>query len=91
MEIRETYIGYCVGDKKCSVFSSERKWVNKLLRLNEKHPDEVNINTINDDGSILGYVPINWMKLSPPRKVSEEQKQAAGERMRAMHQNRNVE
>ena len=91
MEIRETYIGYCVGDNKCSIFSSEKKWVNKVLKLKEKYPNDITIEFLNADGSVLAYAPIKWMKFSPPRKMSEEQKKAAGERMRNMHQNRNVE
>lgn len=56
----------------------------KLIRYSQERPDEVKTMAINDDGSAYFHVPINYIKVSPPRKVSEEQKQAAGERLRKM-------
>lgn len=38
----------------------------------------------NKDGSAFFHVLVNWVKCSPPRKVSEEQKEAAAERFRQM-------
>ncbi|WP_418428043.1 hypothetical protein [Blautia hydrogenotrophica] len=38
----------------------------------------------NKDGSAYFHVPISYIKVSPPRKVSEEQREAAGERFRKM-------
>lgn len=57
---------------------------NKLLRYAEERPDEVKIEALNQDGSAFIKVPVNWVKISPPRKVSEEQREAAGERFRKM-------
>lgn len=56
----------------------------KLLRYAESKPDEVKVMAVNKDGSAFFHIPINYVKLSPPRKVSEEQKKAAGERFRRM-------
>lgn len=56
----------------------------KLLRYAEQSPDEVKIEALNQDGSAFIKVPVNWVKISPPRKVSEEQREAAGERFRKM-------
>lgn len=56
----------------------------KLLRLAEKNPDEVKIVTENEDGSMFAHVPVSYVKISPPRKISEEQKEAASERFRQM-------
>lgn len=47
---------------------------NKLLRLKEERPDE------NKDGSMVCHVPVRWIRVSPPRKVSEEQREAARQR-----------
>ena len=38
----------------------------------------------NKDGSAYFHVPISYINVSPPRKVSEEQREAAGERFRKM-------
>ena len=56
----------------------------KLLKLAKEHPNEVNIISENEDGSIFAHIPISYVKISPPRKMSDEQKKAAGERLRQM-------
>ena len=38
----------------------------------------------NSDGSAFFHIPINYIKVSPPRKVSDEQREAAGEQFRKM-------
>lgn len=57
---------------------------NKLLRYAEERPDEVKLIVENDDGSAFFHIPVNYVKVSPPRKVSDEQKAAAGERFKKM-------
>lgn len=56
----------------------------KLLKMAEQRPDEVNQVHVNNDGSMVCHVPINFIKISPPRKVSEEQAAAASERFKQM-------
>lgn len=56
----------------------------KLLRLAEKNPDEVKIIMENKDGSLFAHIPINYIKISPPRQVSDKQKEAASERFKQM-------
>ena len=61
---------------------SQRKWISKIKKLAEKRPDEVEIVVENTDGSIVAHLPLSYIKISPPKKVSEEQK----ERMRLQAQ-----
>ena len=56
----------------------------KLMRYAQERPDEVKLMAENKDGSAFFHIPISYIKCSPPRKVSEEQKKAAGERFRKM-------
>ena len=56
----------------------------KLIRLAEQHPDDVKIIAENDDGSIFAHIPVKYIKISPPRKMPEEQRKAAGERFKQM-------
>ena len=56
----------------------------KLMRYAEERPDEVKVMVENSDGSAFFHVQINYIKVSPPRKVSEAQREAAGERFRKM-------
>lgn len=56
----------------------------KLLKLADKNPNEVTIIAKNSDGSLFAHVPVNYIKISPPRQVSEKQKEAASERFKQM-------
>ena len=56
----------------------------KLLRLAENYPDEVKVKAENSDGSLFAHVPVNYIKISPPKKMSEEQREAASERFKQM-------
>ena len=56
----------------------------KLMRYARERPDEVKLKAENKDGSAFFHIPISYVKVSPPRKVSEAQREAAGERFRKM-------
>ena len=56
----------------------------KLMRYSQERPDEVKLKSDNKDGSAFFHVPVSYIKVSPPRKVSEAQREAAGERFRRM-------
>lgn len=34
------------------------------------------------NGSICAHVPVSWLRISPPRQYTEEQRQQMGERLR---------
>lgn len=57
-----------------------------LLELASQKPDEVKILHTNADGSILATVPVRYVKVRPPRMVTEEQAQAAAERFRQIRE-----
>ena len=85
-DFKETAISYLNIDDYAIFHSSEQKWINKILKLRESHPDEVKIVYLPEDnnGMLLAHVPKSWFKVSPPRQVNytEEQRAAAAERMR---------
>ena len=56
----------------------------KLMRYAQERPDEVKLMAENKDGSAFFHIPISYVKVSPPRKVSEAQREAAGERFKKM-------
>ena len=62
---------------------SGSKFANKMMKYSKSHPNEVTCH-VNKDGSVFAHVPLRWLKVSPPRRMSEEQRQKAGERMRQM-------
>ena len=63
----------------------------KLMKYAEERPDEVKVMAVNRDGSAFFHIPVNYIKISPPRKISEEQREAAGERFRKMWEDKKKE
>lgn len=56
----------------------------KIKKLSDEHPDDVKIITENLDGSIFAHIPVNYVKVSPPRKMTDEQIEASRARMQQM-------
>lgn len=63
----------------------------KLMRLAKERPDEVKVMAENKDGSAYFHIPVNYIKVSPPRQISDEQREAAGERFRKMWEEQKTE
>ena len=82
----ETVCEYTDGTMYVS--SDQQKWINRIRRLSEERPDDVSVIRWPDqnDGCIYCTVPAEWLKISPPKQVNmtDEQRQAASERMKAM-------
>lgn len=76
----ENSIEWLTGDERISVSFSQKKFANKLRALAKKYPDEVDF-IENQDGSVFGHMPIRYLRLSHPRKISDEQRQMFSERM----------
>ena len=55
-----------------------------IKKLKAKYPDEVEIRHENKDGSIMAFMPLKWMRIKPPRVLSDEQKKIASERMKRL-------
>ena len=84
-DFKETNLEYLNVDNYATFSSSESKWINKIIKLQQSHPNEVQIQYMpeNNHGTILAHVPKSWFKISPPRKreMTDEQRAAAAERM----------
>lgn len=79
---KDNSVDWYTGENIITGTFSQRKWVNKIKRLAASHPDDVKIVVENQDGSILAKMPLSYFKLTPPRQVSDEQR----ERMRTIAQ-----
>lgn len=53
----------------------------QVVRLAEKYPDEADY-VENKDGSICGHVPVKWVNIRHPKKLTEEQKQRLADNLR---------
>lgn len=79
----ENSIEWLTGDNRVSLTISQTKWVNKLRKLHEANPSEVGF-VSNTDGSAFASVPLSYLKISAPRKISDEQRQALSSRAQEM-------
>lgn len=79
----ETSVEYIKGEQYLTWYSDEPKWIGRIRRLAE---DNADVRIINDSGdSVLAHCPISWFKPPKPpikRNMTEEQRQAAAERMK---------
>lgn len=86
--IKETCVDYLDVDERATFSSSERKWITKIMKLKELYPDQVTIrcDPVTNDGELVAYIPKQWLKLTPPRKVvyTDEQREAMAERLRGL-------
>lgn len=86
-DFKETCIEYLNVDDNATFCSSEAKWINKILKLHEVYPNDVEIQFYpeKNQGMIVAHVPKSWMKLSPPRKsnFTEEQRAEIAERLQS--------
>ena len=84
-DLKETAYNQTNDSSTAQISTSERSWINKLLKLSEKHPDDVTITEHPDSnyGYLVADVPKKWFKISPPRTVNmtEEKKAALVERL----------
>lgn len=89
MNVNEFAIEWVKGGEYAGVtVPSGTAFKSKILRLAKEHPNEVKIISENEEGSIFAHIPTNYVKISPPRKVSEEQKEAARNRFKEMWKER---
>lgn len=81
---QENNVEWLRGDKTVSCALAGHSRLNsKVRKYAEDYPAEVRITAENPDGSITAVLPLKWLKLSPPRKVSDKQREAARERLNA--------
>ena len=79
-EERETTINVDYEKKIAHVYSSNPKTVNQLTGLIDDFEDAVSVDFINPFGMQI-TVPMNWIKIKPPNKVSQQNKEKAAERL----------
>ncbi len=81
----ETAFDYLTSEDYATFTTEEPKWIRKITALSQTHPNEVKIicTPEKNHGTLYAHIPKNWLKVSPPKKVSftDEQRAAAAERM----------
>lgn len=82
----ENCVEFLSNQKTMTVSFCSQKWIAKIKKLSQSNPNDVEIIAENKDGSICAKLPIKYLKISAPRKVSDEQRQKASERFKKLRE-----
>lgn len=80
---KETVINFNNAEQSASCYTLNTHKRQMLLNLAEEYPDDVKIISKRDDMVEVTF-PKKWVKIRPPRKLTEEQRVNAVERGRAL-------
>lgn len=80
---KETVINFNNAEQNASCYTLNTHKRQMLLNLVEEYPDDVKIISKRDDMVEVTF-PKKWVKIRPPRKLTEEQRVNAVERGRAL-------
>ena len=83
----ENVIEWIKDGKTATLSLTQGRTISRVMKLATRRPEECKIVAENKDGSICARVPVGWIKISPIKEVSEEQKEAARVRMKEMREN----
>lgn len=75
----ENVIEWVNGEAGIVLTLSQKKYINRVRRLAKQHPSEVTMYD-NPDGTVYATMPLSYLKLTAPREVSDEQREAARQR-----------
>lgn len=78
----ENGIEFTKDAKTATVQFCQGRYKSRIKRLAEKYPEECEILAENKDGTLLAHIPVEWVKIIPPRQLSEDEKQKRAEAMR---------
>ena len=67
-------------DRATGSFSKPR-FISRIKKLAAEYPDQVDY-VQNEDGTICAHFPVAWVKITPPRQYTDEQKQAMAANLR---------
>lgn len=88
--MNENCIEWINGDTEATVTFSHGRFANKIIKLAE-HDNNIKLIAVNNDNSVTATLPLKYIKIGAPRKMSEAQIEQARERMSQMIKNRTTE
>lgn len=84
MSDRENVFDWLNREQRVNFTLNQLKMKNQIQKMIDEGDPEIKIDCINDDGSIVGSMPLNYLKISKPHKrnLSPEQRQAVADRFK---------
>ena len=91
-DLKEANINFYEGDDTVWVTVYQGKYKNQIEKLAKEYPDEVKVIARNDNGTLYAKLDKKFVHLSfsyrEKREMTEDQKEAARERMKLMQEAR---
>lgn len=84
--MKENAIEWYNGQDDITLSLNQPRFKNKIMKLQKKHPNEVKIIKENDDGSMLAKIPLDYLHISAPKQLSEEDREKLRIRMKALRE-----
>ena len=80
----ENAIEFMRDGKYATVTLSKPSMINRVMKLAQQKPEEVRIlvRPEYNNGYLYARVPVKWIKINPPKELSEETKKNMAERLR---------
>lgn len=78
----ENTIEFEKDGKTATLSLSQGRYKSRIRELAKSHPEECEIVVDNKDGSMCAHVPVAWVKITPPRNISEEHRKLLSENAR---------
>ena len=86
---KETIFFYTEAEPTAGIFTYNVALKRQLAALCESHPDQVRLTMDNGHGGQNYELPKKWIKISPPRVLSQAQKEVLERMNRKWRENKN--
>ncbi|WP_286080133.1 helix-turn-helix domain-containing protein [Parablautia intestinalis] len=86
----ENMIEWVKDGERATLSLSQRRTISRVKRLAVQYPEQCQILKENIDGSLYAHIPVNWIKIGPLKRVSDEQREISRNNMLALHSKRGV-
>ncbi len=77
----QNVIEWIRGENIAYLTLSQKSLINKVLKLS-KSRDDIKIVSENEDGTLYARIPSSWIKISPPKEVSEDRREKMSKHMK---------
>ena len=81
---QETVMNFNEGESTASIYTHNKAIIRKLRQLSESRPDDCKLQKTSHQGQAADFlIPKSWIKITPSRIISAEQRTIMAERMKA--------
>ena len=86
----ENVIEWIKDEKRATLTLSQRRAISRVKKLATQYPEQCQVVVENKDGSICAHIPVGWVKISPPKKVSDKQREISRSIILALNSKRAI-